>query len=369
MPSPPIDEYDDAIERENLASTPAPNGRDADQLPQATCALHAPAPVPIEWAIEDLWTKGDIGLVVGDGGSFKSSAALHIAAAMAGHYHVFERFRIPERRPVLIVSAEDPSSVILTRLEAFIRGHGWDRERVLENVHFLAQTETTLSSLRWQAHLRAEVERLRPGLLILDPLAELLGVDENSNTEVRPLVKYLRSLTEISQASVMIVHHAGKASADRRQLDRIRGASAVASASRVILFFEFLKKDVLVENLKMSRAERLETFLVNRHIEHEQGNRAMWTKARLTYESAKDAALKKAETFVIAQLTAALPERMTTTQLRTAADGIHSKEDVAAAMNRLERMSRIEWIEGKKNSKLWGLPGHRPPSLGLEESA
>lgn len=370
MPLPPLDEYDATIAQEQLGeSAPEPNGRDAEQqLPQATCALHAPPPEPIEWTVEDLWTKPDIGLIVGDGGSFKSSAALHMAVEIACGGFVFERFRVPIARPVLVVSAEDPPSVIMMRLEAFIRGHGRDRTEVLSNIHYLAQTETSLSDPRWRRHLAEEVMRLDVGFLILDPLAELLGVDENNNSEVRPLIKYFRFLANLTGAAIAIVHHAGKASAEKRQVDRIRGASAVASASRVIHFFDFQKKDVVVENLKLSRAERLEPFLVNRHIEHEQGNRAMWTKARLTYQSARDALVLKAEAWLLEELTRALPERMNTTALRKAAEGKHAVEHLSQAIDQLERKGRIEYLEGPRHSKLWGLPGHRPPTLALDET-
>src|SRR5690606_35568539 len=100
----------------------------SESLPPATRALDAPPCEPPEWIIGDVWPAGEVGLIVGDGGAFKSSAALHIAGAIAGGYQVFERFSTV-RRPVLIVSAEDSASVILMRLEAFIAGHSWDRER------------------------------------------------------------------------------------------------------------------------------------------------------------------------------------------------------------------------------------------------
>jgi AAA domain len=349
------DEYAESLTQ--LVAEPRLADRgNATPLPRAIRAIDAPPQPPIEWLVEDLWTKGDIGLIVGDGGAFKSSAALHMAAAIAGGYSVFGRFR-SQQRPVLIVSAEDSAGVILMRLEAFIVGQGWDRTRVLSNIHFFASDEVSLTNVRWQAHLLAEAKRLDAGFVILDPMAELIDGDENSNTDVRPVIKFVRSLTSATGASVAVVHHAGKAGPEKRTLDRIRGASALASAARVILFFEFKPEGVRVENLKMSRAERLEPFVLQRTIEHQQGNRAMWTAASLGYANAKRIERDRSETFVLSQLRLLHPERITTSRFRQiarVAPGIRN-EDLGSALTRLTTAGLIEKLEGPRNAAMWGL--------------
>jgi hypothetical protein len=322
------------------------------ELPGAVCALHAPPPEPISWTVEDLWTAGDIGLLVGDGGSFKSTAAVAMAAAIAGGYPVWGRFPA-ERRPVLIVSAEDPMGVVMMRLESFVAGHGWDRDRVLGNVHLFATPELTLSDVRWQAHLAAEAKRLDVGLVILDPLADLLAGDENSNTDVRPVIKWARALGASTKAGIAIVHHAGKAGTDKRPLDRIRGASALASAARTILFFEYSDTGVTVEHLKMSRAPKLSTFVLTRQIDSDPSNRAQWHSATLTYESARTAALNRAEAFIWAQVTAS-PAKLTTTDLKKAAIGSGiSGEDIGKAITALQAMLKIDYEPGSRGAKYW----------------
>ncbi len=55
----------------------------------------------------------------------------------------------------------------------------------------------------WEA-----IKRLRPRLLLLDPLVRLHGVDENNAGEVAELLAYFRSLQrQLDLASVMLVHH------------------------------------------------------------------------------------------------------------------------------------------------------------------
>jgi hypothetical protein len=359
-------EYREALEREAAA---ADNGQAREPLPNAVRAIDAPPQEPLGWLVKDLWPAKQIGLFVGDGGAFKSSAALHMAAAIAGGYPVFERYQVAEARPVLIVSAEDELAVVLMRLEAFIAGHGWDRERVLGNIHILADGEPSLGLALWKLHLLAEVERIRPGFIILDPWAELLGGDENSNTDARPAIKYLRRLASVAGAGVAVVHHAGKQGGkdEKRALDRIRGASALPSAARVILFFEWRTDGVFVENLKMSRAERLEPFLIKREIETEADNRAQWRSAKLTLQ----AALPFAEQWIVDRLRESAGKDVgpTSSDLRQMANGVAGvrNQELDRAMKRLEFARIITSDPGPNRRKFWRLvdPKYAPRQLEL----
>ena len=53
-------------------------------------------------------------------------------------------------------------------------------------------------------------KRLRPRLLLLDPLVRLHGIDENNAGEVAGLLAYFRSLQRQLDLSVMLVHHTRK---------------------------------------------------------------------------------------------------------------------------------------------------------------
>ncbi len=52
--------------------------------------------------------------------------------------------------------------------------------------------------------------RLRPRLLLLDPLVRLHGVDENHTTEMAALLAYFRTLQRQLDLSVVLVHHTRK---------------------------------------------------------------------------------------------------------------------------------------------------------------
>lgn len=344
----PSDRYSPDYESAVAVSTIAP-AVDAF-LPSAVLALEAPPQPPVRFLVHDLIPMSEIVLFVGDGGAFKSSAALHIAGSVAGGYSAFGSYR-SLRGPVLVVSNEDSLGVVVMRLEAYCAGHRWDRDRVLGNVHVIAEGEPNLSDPAWRIHLDREVERIEPALVLFDPWFEVLGADENSNTETRPAIKYLRSLTKRFHCTVGIVHHAGKAGADKRQLDRIRGASSLPHSSRAVFFFEFGPEGIRVENLKMSRAPRLDPFLIKHRIDHEANNRGQWTSARLTLEDARSDADRRAEEFIVSQLSLAT-KAITSTDLRKLGTGIRN-EDLSKAIARLNALNVIAYDTGRQGAKLW----------------
>jgi len=343
-------EFDAIVERTASWSV----AQEPGALAPAMRAIDLPPPRPIEWIVGDLFTAGEIGLLVGDGGSFKSTAAINLAAAIAGGYTAWNRFSV-RQRPALIISAEDSLDVVLMRLNAFVVGHQWDRTTVLSNIHLFTTTEVTLSSMSWQNHIISETKRIGAGYVVLDPFAELIDGDENSNSEIRPIVKFLRRLGRETGAAVNVVHHAGKQGQDKRALDRIRGASALPSAARSILFFDYQPNGagVVVEHLKMSRTPRLDRFVLSRSVVTDPGNRAHWQSATLAHTDARSAAISRAESFVLAQVTAA-PRTRTTNDLRTMGrkNGL-SNEEVGTAMNHLEEDGKLGYEPGPKGSKKW----------------
>lgn len=343
------------------ARWPAPpvHDRAADELPYATCALDAPPPEPIGWGARDFLLARELGLFVGEDGSFKSTCALHVAGAQAGGYAVFGRFRT-EARPALYVSEEDPPGVLAQRLEALVKGHGWDRARVLANVHFLAMTGVSLANVAWQAQLRAEVDRLNAGLVILDPWAELIEGSENENSDMRPFIKFTRSLAQPTGATPLVVHHLGKAAEGKRPADRIRGATALRHASRSTYHFEDRGDCIGVECLKLSRARKLPPFTLTRRIETDPENRAMWKSARLIAVSPHERATR----FVLDMLRLE-PGANTTEVKKAAADKGVRGEDVSNAIVTLERGGAIAFDKGAKGAKLWKLAGESESASSL----
>lgn len=322
----------------------------AFDMPAAVCAADAGAVEPPGFIVADLVLSGETGFLVGDGGCFKTTTALHLAGAVAGGYPAFGQFPTCQT-PVLYVSEEDGVEVLNNRLHALVRGHGWDSERVLPRVHFLALKGCLLEDEAWQEHLASELRRIRAGLLILDPYSGLTLAMENSNDEAKPVVRFWRTLNR-DGITVIILHHIGKPHEGRRGIDRLRGASALNQAARFVYLLKRVNLGISLRCLKLSRAEPPSRFVVEPEIESEGGKPTVWRSARLRYRTEKEAEGDNAEAFVIEQLEQ--HGSLTTSRLKELAKGTGiSAVAVSGTIKRLDQRNRIAYEPGSRNSKHW----------------
>jgi putative DNA primase/helicase len=328
---------------------------EAHAMPGPLRLRDVPPPAPIEWVIKDFWIAGDFGALAGDDGSYKSTVATHMAVAVACGGRVFGRFET-QQRPVLLVSQEDPADVILNRIQAMCRGQGWSYETVSENLYLMAMTGANLMDARWQAHLRDIVAKLDAGLVILDPWAELIAGEENSSSEMRPAIKAARALTLPSRAAVMVVHHLGKDVQGKRRIDRVRGTSAFKAATRALYFVE--RQDdgrVAMTCEKMSRTRKPAPFVVALDVEADADNPAQWSRARFTSVSVREAALGRAEEWVLTALDDS--PGLSTTELKKAATGTGiSGADIHSALRLLEMRRQVAGeVVSARGKKAWRL--------------
>ena len=294
----------------------------------------------------------EITLFVGDAGSGKTGHALKLAAKKAA-----------EGLVVLLVSEEDPGSVLQNRLEAIAVGHRWNTATVPRNVHVLALAGVQLTEVRWQLHLGDEVERIGAELVVFDPLFELAGTDEDSNSAQRPVLRFCRLLIRRTGATVIMVHHFGKAAEGKRKIDRVRGASAWFGAARAVYAIEARDDGVQVECLKLSRAARPPTYVLERTVVTDDANLGVWRSATFHRRTIRAADLDLAEQWILEQLTAARGP-LTTTELRKLALGTgRSREDLGAGLKRLEGARSNRLRTGPPGAKHWQ-PSTLPDGVG-----
>ena len=81
-------------------------------------------------------------------------------------------------------------------------------------IHVITAPVLRLDHDRDRTRLWETVRRLRPRLLVLDPLVRLHGIDENHAGDVAELLAYFRSLQRELGLSVLLVHHTRKNAAD-----------------------------------------------------------------------------------------------------------------------------------------------------------
>jgi hypothetical protein len=76
-----------------------------------------------------------------------------------------------------------------------------------------------------RARLKDTIERVKPGLLILDPFIRMHAIDENASSQVATVLGHLRYLQRTYSLAIAVVHHARKGTGLTRPGQALRGSS------------------------------------------------------------------------------------------------------------------------------------------------
>jgi RecA-family ATPase len=164
------------------------------------------------WLVEELWCTNSVGVIGGAPKCAKTWLSLDMALSVATGTPCLGKYAVPEPGPVLVYLAEDALVAVRERIEGMAWHRGLELDRV--EVHVITVPVLRLDQERDRMRLWETTRRLRPRLLVLDPLVRLHGIDENRAGDVAELLAYFRSLQRELGLSVVLVHHTRKNAAD-----------------------------------------------------------------------------------------------------------------------------------------------------------
>jgi len=163
------------------------------------------------WLVEGLWGARSVGVIGGAPKCAKTWLGLDMALSVATGTACLGKYAVPEPGPVLVYLAEDALPAVRERIEGMARHRGLDLSQV--EIHVITAPVLRLDRDPDRARLWETARRLRPKLLLLDPLVRLHGVDENNAGEVAQLLAYFRWLQRQLDLAVLLVHHTRKSAA------------------------------------------------------------------------------------------------------------------------------------------------------------
>lgn len=217
------DGWDETAIREPAA---AKGGRPslADQL---RARLLTPAQLeqmtPPSYLVDRVLVANTLAVLYGRPGTYKSFVALDIALSVAVGAWWFDHE--VAQGDVLYLAAEGQSG-LHQRVDA------WQQGRNIAKVSGITWLPGTVNLLDkgWRTALVEVVEEQQPVLVVLDTLARsMVGADENSARDVGLAIDAADALRQVSQATVLLVHHSGKDGLS------LRGSSALEGASDTII--------------------------------------------------------------------------------------------------------------------------------------
>lgn len=160
------------------------------------------------WLVEGLWGASSVGVIGGAPKCSKTWLGLDLALSVATGTACLGRYAVPQPGPVLVYLAEDALPIVRQRVEGMARHRGLALEQV--DLYVITAPSLRLDRDPHRRQLQETAQRLRPRLLLLDPLVRLHGIDENSASEVAELLAYIRTLQRQLDLSVILVHHTRK---------------------------------------------------------------------------------------------------------------------------------------------------------------
>lgn len=198
-------------------------------------------PEEVRWLFKPYLAAGKLALLEGDPSAGKTWVALGIAAQVTrgGSFRAIDGQEHPMRMPanVVYMTREDGlADTIAPRLKAL--GANLERFHALrgwtaEGPNGIASGTVSLQDLDV---LRAALVKLKPALVVIDPVQSFLGadVDMHRANEVRPILDGLVRLAEEHGTSMVLIRHLSKAPTGRA-LHRGLGSIDFTAAVRSVL--------------------------------------------------------------------------------------------------------------------------------------
>jgi RecA-family ATPase len=223
-------------------------------------------PVPErEWLVEGMIPHRTVTLFSGDGGSGKTQTALQLIVASSLGLQWLGKEVGPG--PCLLYTAEDEADELHRRLAATVTKTG-HRLADLEGVRLIPMAGRdavlakpnglkAIGATMLFEKLKAEVERLNPRLIVIDPAADVFGGDEIVRVQVRQFVQKLASLAFDSDCAVVLLSHPSLTGLNSGS--GTSGSTAWSNSVRSRLYLEAVKGDPDRRLLRVMKANYART--------------------------------------------------------------------------------------------------------------
>lgn len=189
---------------------------------------------PPKWLIDGIWQSGTYGMIAGEPKTYKSVQATDLALSVASGRPYLGHFPVTLTGAVLYIQEENNPQTVQDRIFkiAYAKGlltstgDGWALADDLP-MYFSNNYGINLTDVASRELIEETIKKIKPVLIILDPLYMMLGqVDENSAKEVGDVLRWLTYLRNEYGVALLLCHHYNKGGLNTRGGQRVRGSSA-----------------------------------------------------------------------------------------------------------------------------------------------
>lgn len=191
------------------------------------------------WLVKGFWGRRSHGIVAGMPKCFKSTLVHDLVVSVASGEPFLGDFDVLDPGPVIVVQNENADYIMKDRTEKVIaaKGLGGEAERITSKklhvefppdlpITFINQQGFTLSNEDHRRQLESLIKKIKPVLVVFDPLYLMFDGDLNSSKELNPVLNWLLHLKTEYKTSVMVIHHYNKGSNQQT----LRGGARMAGS-------------------------------------------------------------------------------------------------------------------------------------------
>ena len=155
-----------------------------------------------DWLIPGLLERGGGGLVHGSTQSYKSFLMLRMCLDLAAGLSVLDIFPVTAPRPTLLFQAEGSVRAWRRRMLNL-------RDDYPSGIPFWSRHTAVdmFDSPSGDARMRAALERVRPDLLVLDPIADFFDGSDTDQVSVQRWLRVVNGWKTDFSCAVVLVHH------------------------------------------------------------------------------------------------------------------------------------------------------------------
>ena len=229
---PDRDPFVDAVTPKPRAGLWVDDGDDLDDIPTRP------------WLVPGVILRGSVTLLSGQGAGGKSSYVVGLTTSIAAGIQYGKASPIRAMRGVNY-NTEDDRDEQRRRYAAFLQATSIDRQALRsvlrvgpDGVGVLFNRDPDsgeVTPTTAMEDLRKLITEQEVDYVVVDPLAELHTAEENDNTAMRSILAAFRQLAKELNIGVVILHHDRKGVGIAGDVDRMRGASALQGAARIVL--------------------------------------------------------------------------------------------------------------------------------------
>jgi len=188
------------------------------------------------WLIKDCWTKNSHGIIAGEPKSFKSTLAMDMAISVASGKPFLGEYEVWQTGPVIIVQNENADWIMRSRMAAIRQSKGlggtitgntitWPPDLP---IYYVNNQGFSFSNAEHCRELECLIQKVKPILIIMDPLYLMFDGDLNSAKDLNPALSWLLWLKTTYGFSLALIHHWKKsANGSKRGGQRMLGSTTL----------------------------------------------------------------------------------------------------------------------------------------------